>query len=49
MLLNMVFVGFMLKTGFIARNFGFALANTGSAYFNAVMLALALQKQDTIE
>ncbi len=49
MLLNMVFVVTMIKTDFIAPHVGLALATTGSAYFNAVMLAFTLKKEDILE
>ncbi len=47
MVLNVIFVVWMLKTDFVAPHVGLALATTGSAYFNALMLALTL-KRDAI-
>lgn len=44
MVLNVVFVVSMLKTDFVAPHVGLALATTGSAYFNAFMLAMTLKK-----
>ena len=45
MALNIVFVLWMLKTDFLAPHVGLALATTGSAYFNALMLAMTLKRQ----
>lgn len=44
MLLNVVLVLWMVKTNFVAPHVGLALATTGSAYFNAAMLAWTLHK-----
>ncbi|MCP4491192.1 MAG: murein biosynthesis integral membrane protein MurJ [Gammaproteobacteria bacterium] len=46
MLLNVIFVVTMIKTDFIAPHVGLALATTGSTFFNAIVLALALKKED---
>jgi len=47
MVLNVVFVVWMLQSGFIAPHVGLALATTAAAYFNAWRLARAL-RSDTI-
>jgi len=46
MLLNVIFVVSMLHLDFEAPHVGLALATTGSAYFNATMLALTLKRDD---
>ncbi|MCP3688338.1 MAG: murein biosynthesis integral membrane protein MurJ [Gammaproteobacteria bacterium] len=49
MLLNVVFVVTMIRTDFMAPHVGLALATTGSAYFNAAMLAFTLEKEHILE
>ncbi len=49
MLLNVVFVVWMIKTDFVAPHVGLALATSGSAYFNAAMLAWTLHKAAILE
>ena len=49
MLLNVVFVVSMLEYDFLAPHVGLALATTASAYFNATMLALTLNKSSIFE
>ena len=44
MLLNVVFVVWMVQSGFIAPHVGLALATTASAYFNAYRLARELRR-----
>ncbi|MCP4431666.1 MAG: murein biosynthesis integral membrane protein MurJ [Gammaproteobacteria bacterium] len=49
MLLNVLFVVWMIKSDFIAPHVGLALATSGSAYFNALMLAWYLHKDEILE
>lgn len=49
MLLNVTLVLWMINTDFIAPHVGLALATTGSAYFNAIMLAWRLHKDSILE
>ena len=48
MALNVVLVVYMLETEFVAPHVGLALATTGSAYFNAFMLARKLKKEQIL-
>ena len=49
MLLNVIFVLWMINTDFMAPHVGLALATTGSAYFNAIMLAWRLHKDNILD
>ncbi len=49
MLLNVIFVIGMIKTDFVAPHVGLALATTGSAYFNAAMLAWRLHRDEILD
>ncbi len=49
MLLNIVFVVYMVKTEFLAPHVGLALATTVSAYFNALRLALKLHGEGILD
>lgn len=49
MLLNIVFVVYMVKTEFLAPHVGLAMATTVSAYFNALRLALTLHGEGILD
>lgn len=49
MLLNVLVVMWMIRSDFIAPHVGLALATTGSAYFNAFMLAWGLHRDSILE
>ncbi len=49
MLMNLVFVVTMVRSGFIAPHVGLALATTASAYFNASRLAFKLHSDSILE
>ena len=48
MLLNIIFVTFMVQTDFLAPHVGLALATTVSAYFNALRLAARLRDENIL-
>ena len=49
MLLNVIFVVWMIQSDFIAAHVGLALATSCSAYFNAIMLAWNLHKDSILD
>ena len=49
MVLNVIFVVSMVRTGFLAPHVGLALATSAAAYFNAGRLALALRRDQILE